>query len=51
MARPHKGDRVSVLVRVPRTIADAVNRLDLVDRNAWIVAAIEAQMKKDTGYG
>ncbi len=50
MARPHKGDRVPVLVRLPRTIADAVSRLDLIDRNAWIVAAVTDKLQKDANH-
>jgi len=50
MAQPHKGDRVAVLTRVPRPIAQELSALNLVDRNAWVVSAIEAKLAKDRDH-
>jgi len=47
MGRPHKGDRVPILVRVPRQVVVDIDRLEVVDRNAWIVRALERELQHE----
>ena len=51
MPPPYKGDRLAILVRVPVATVSHIHALKLVDRNAWINAAIEEKIRKDLGYG
>lgn len=50
MANPTpKGERVSILVRVPATISARLHKADLTpDRNSWIVDAIERKLADGT---
>lgn len=53
MAQPHKGERVPILVRVPSAVFDRIPQFDVStppSRNDWIVAAIEAQLRKEARH-
>lgn len=48
MARPSKGARVAFTFRLPVELAERIASLDVPERNAWIVDAIETKLKDVT---
>lgn len=47
MARPSKGDRVAISLRIPRPLSDRMTAARLGDRNEFIVVAIAEKLLRE----
>jgi hypothetical protein len=51
VARPHKGERRPITLRLPIDLSRRIDQLQLPDRHAWIVDGIRERLNKTEGIG